>query len=61
MNLIKSYIGEIILGTSVTYWTFFALSNPELTQTQLFLELWWLLIPIAIGVITISLSQSWRF
>lgn len=61
MRFIKEYFGEIIIVIPVVYWTIFAFNNPKLTQTQIFLELWFLLIPMVLGVIVIKIKIKKEF
>jgi len=49
MKFIKENFSEILICIPIAYCTFYRFENPGLTETQLFIELWWLVIPIILG------------
>jgi len=49
--VIKNIIALILMFVPSIYWGFiFRFQNPHLTETQLFLDKWFLLLPILVGL-----------
>ncbi len=48
------YICVIVFTVTILFPVYYRFIHPELTETQLFLKLWWIIFPLIISVIGIK-------
>lgn len=59
MKVVTWILGVMLVLGSGVYWTIiYRFQNPHLTESQLFLDKWWLIFPMIIGLILVLWNDA---